>query len=72
MSDIGNIMASGAEGLYLGVLGGPAISFLQQARSVGLLQKLAAIGEGGTDLSLGKALQKNSGSQLPHCTWRYR
>jgi len=62
--EIGNIMASGATGLYLGLIGGPAISFLQQARSVGLLQKLAAIGEGGTDLSLGKALQKNMPGQI--------
>jgi branched-chain amino acid transport system substrate-binding protein len=63
--DIGNIMSSGADGLYLGLLGGPAISFLQQARSVGLTQKLKAIGEGGTDLSLGRALQKN----MPSTVW---
>lgn len=63
--EIGNIMSSGAEGLYLGILGGPAISFLQQARSVGLTRKLKAIGEGGTDLSLGRALQKS----LPTNIW---
>jgi len=63
--EIGNIMSSGAEGLYLGILGGPAISFLQQARSVGLTQKLKAMGEGGTDLSLGRALQKN----MPTMIW---
>jgi branched-chain amino acid transport system substrate-binding protein len=63
--EISNIMASGSEGLYLGLIGGPAISFLQQARSVGLTSKLKAIGEGGTDVSIGRALQR----QTPETIW---
>jgi branched-chain amino acid transport system substrate-binding protein len=56
--EISKIMNSGAEGLYLGLLVGPAISFLQQARSVGLTQKLKVIGEGGSDVILGRSLKK--------------
>jgi len=58
--EIGNLMAMDIEGLYIGMLGGPAITFLQQARSVGLLDKLRVIAEGGNDTAIGKAMQKNT------------
>jgi branched-chain amino acid transport system substrate-binding protein len=58
--EIANLMATNAEGLYIGMLGGPAITFLQQARSVGLLDKFKVIAEGGNDTAIGKAMQKNT------------
>lgn len=62
--EIGNILASGSEGLFLGTFGGPAISFLQQARSVGLTDKLKAIGEGGSDISIGRAFQRQTPTNI--------
>lgn len=58
--EIGQFMNSDIEGLYLGILVGPAIAFLQQARSVGLTKKLKVIGEGGTDLVIARAMKENT------------
>jgi branched-chain amino acid transport system substrate-binding protein len=56
--EIGNLMNSNAEGLYMGLLVGSGITFLQQARSIGLTKKLKVIGEGGTDVLIGRAMKK--------------
>ncbi|MEN2977533.1 ABC transporter substrate-binding protein (plasmid) [Tistrella bauzanensis] len=62
--EINQLMNSKAEGLYLGVIAAPAISFLQQARSVGLNRKLKVMGEAGTDLLIAKAMQKSTPDNL--------
>ncbi|MBN9064802.1 MAG: hypothetical protein BGP06_10525 [Rhizobiales bacterium 65-9] len=62
--EITNLMNSDVEGLYLGILVGPAIAFLQQARSVGLTKKLRVIGEGGTDLVIARAMKQNTPENL--------
>jgi branched-chain amino acid transport system substrate-binding protein len=59
------LMASRAEGLFMGILGAAAIGFLQQARAVGLDKRLKVIGDGGSEFTLGKALQKS----LPANLW---
>ena len=59
------VMASKAEGLFLVILGAPAISFLQQARAVGLDRRLQVIGDAGSEFTLGKAMQKS----LPANLW---
>ena len=55
-------MNSDIEGLFIGMPGAPGISFLQQARVVGLDKKLKVMGETGGDvvlLALGKDMPDN-------------
>lgn len=59
-TEISTLMNSDVEGLYLGLLAGNAVSFLQQARGVGLLQKLKVIGEAGNDSIIGRAMKQNT------------
>lgn len=59
------LMSSQAQGLFMVIVGAPAISFLQQARAVGLDRRLLAIGDAGSEFTLGKALQKS----LPKNLW---
>lgn len=62
---INGVMSTSAEGLFIGVVGAPQISLLQQARSVGLYDKMKVIGEAGNEAVLAQALQKN----LPQNIW---
>ncbi len=62
--EINSLMNSPAEGLFLGLIAAPAISFLQQARSVGLNRKLKVMCEAGTDLLIAKAMQKSTPTNL--------
>jgi hypothetical protein len=55
-------MNSNLEGLFIGMPGAPGISFLQQARAVGLDKKLKVMGETSGDvalLALGKDMPDN-------------
>ena len=59
---INALMNSDIEGLFIGMPGAPGISFLQQARVVGLDKKLKVMGETGGDvvlLALGKDMPDN-------------
>ncbi len=62
---INALMNSGAQGLALGIVGAPQITFLQQARALGLFSRLKVVGDGGNELVTAKALQKN----LPEGFW---
>lgn len=62
---INALLGSGAQGVALGVVGAPQITFLQQARAAGLFAKVKVIGDGGNELVTAKALQKN----LPEGFW---
>ena len=59
------VMSSKAQGLFLVIVGAPAISFLQQARAVGLDRRLEVIGDAGSEFTLGKAMQQS----LPKNLW---
>jgi branched-chain amino acid transport system substrate-binding protein len=63
--ELQNLMSSQVEGLYLSIFDAHAITFLQQARSIGLNDKLKVIIDGGTDLILARALKQN----LPDKLW---
>jgi branched-chain amino acid transport system substrate-binding protein len=67
--EINALMNSPAQGLYLGLIAAPCISFLQQARAVGLNRKLKVIGEAGTDLLIGRAMQKSTPTNLWSVTY---
>ncbi len=59
---INSLMNSEIEGLFIGMPGAPGISFLQQARAVGLDKKLKVMGETSGDvalLALGKDMPDN-------------
>lgn len=59
---INSLMNSDIEGLFIGMPGAPGISFLQQARAVGLDKKLKVMGETSGDvalLALGKDMPDN-------------
>lgn len=59
---INSLMNSNIEGLFIGMPGAPGISFLQQARAVGLDKKLKVMGETSGDvalLALGKDMPDN-------------
>ncbi len=59
---INSLMNSAIEGLFIGMPGAPGISFLQQARAVGLDKKLKVMGEVSGDvalLALGKDMPDN-------------
>ncbi|WP_225785354.1 ABC transporter substrate-binding protein [Xenophilus sp. Marseille-Q4582] len=62
--EINRLMNSGAEGLFVGLTAAPAVSLLQQGRSVGLDRKFKVIGEAGTELMIAKAMQKSTPSNL--------
>lgn len=64
-TQINLLMNSGAEGLFMGIVGAPQISFFQQARSMGLYQQFKVIGDAGNEVVTAKALQKN----LPENFW---
>lgn len=57
---INAIMNSSAEGLFMSVLGADQISFLQQARQVGLYDKYKVICEAGNEVITAKALKQNT------------
>ena len=59
------LMSSKAEGVFMAIVGAPAISLLQQARAVGLDKRLKAIADAGSEFVLGKAIQKS----LPANLW---
>lgn len=62
--EINKLMNSPAEGIYIGVIGAPIISFLQQARAVGLNKKFKVMGEAGTDLLIAKAMKSATPDNL--------
>nr|WP_281413519.1 ABC transporter substrate-binding protein [Microvirga antarctica] len=64
-TQINAVMNTEAQGLYLGIAGAAQISFFQQARSVGLYDKIKVIGEVGNEIVTAKALGKN----LPKDIW---
>lgn len=64
-TQINAVMNSEAEGLYLGIAGAAQISFFQQARSVGLYDKIKVVAEVGNEIVTAKALGRN----LPKDIW---
>jgi branched-chain amino acid transport system substrate-binding protein len=63
--EIGQLLNSDIEGLFLCIYNASAITFLQQARSLGMTGKLKVIADGGSDLILARAMKQN----LPDKIW---
>lgn len=62
--EISKLISAGVEGIYLGMLGGPAITFLQQARAMGLTERLKVIAEAGSDTLIGKSMQRDTPTNI--------
>lgn len=63
-NQISAIRNSGAEGLLLGLVGGDAMTFLQQSRGFGLQNQIKVYFDGTNGLELGKALRQNTPSNI--------
>lgn len=63
-NQISAIRNSGAEGLLLGLVGGDAMTFLQQGRGFGLQNQIKVYFDGTNGLELGKALRQNTPNNI--------
>ncbi len=57
---IANAMRNEFDGFFMGAFGNDSITFYQQARPYGLLNRVKAIFDGGNEFVVSKALKKNS------------